>query len=1116
MRNLKKILALVLALVLSLSLVTIASGADFNDADEIELTEAVDVMTAIGVLEGHNTGDFAPQGTLTREQAAKIITYMLLGDSADRLSVASTSFSDVAANHWSAADIEYCTTLGIIAGYGDGRFNPSGTLTGYAFAKMLLTAIGYDAEIENLTGAGWTINVSRLALQVGLDDGIEDISWGSSITREQAAQMALNAIKTPLVQYDNGVTVIVNGEPVTFGSGDAYYVTTTLAREQRISDATLSNTNDIYTVEFGERYFPRLILTDDVTDEFGRPAHIWTYETEDIGTYTDLDLLLTSYETGVSYKDVGTDIGYSIVKQYDLYAFVDGAEMDHTAIKDAIMDKSTDDMTSTGRGVLTEVYVDHDAEEINIVMINTYLALVTNNYDEKDGELPIDVYYTITGGTEPLARSTPKDVSIDDVANASDFSKDDYVLVTLSAPDHKGNNTLKDYTVRSVADPEVLSEVSLTSYTTDTHSTADTEQERVTSVTTNGTKYYTAEKSYEDAGIFYNYNETLDNLKGCTYNLYLDPYGNVIGVEEVVAADTYIFVAGYESTSSVLAQAIDKALIITTEGEIKGGVPIVDDKLDDAYKATWEGIIAGGAGANGAVNQWFTYTMDGDTYVLKAPVDQIHDTSYENISGLRTSLSEGSTVAYGNADTVYITVDADYSIIADSDSARDGYTDGTDNGGSIVEVNGIATGVKNVDIQVWDTDQDDEEAVGDESYGWTNDAHGVYAMYNDNGYVTYAVVVGEEVGSTSNMIYFTSNPTGRFYDADLGDYYVTYDAIVDGAQTTVKVVDEVASLAGGPSANELHEGRFNSDGYVVKLTEKDDTADGHMNTSDNKDNGYAMKGQDTVYTADDPIALTLKGFTLWVETEEREDNYVVVNDEARVFAKLYNEDEYDEYTDVDAAIAALDSEKGYVAQVTAICSGTTGYADTLIIREVGIDETDDVVIEDLLVDISDRDDVKVNYIGEDTPHDFDDCIAAIEAEIEKTGYTVESIVEDESTANTWIFNAVKGKLTVTYKYNANTAPVRMAKVNWEFSHNNDNWSFEGPDYVAYAGDDVTGTLTCTKAPQAGTYTINSVTGATVKTAAAFDGSEKSANIVFTISACSSDEITVTLQTVKKQ
>ena len=213
MRNLKKILALVLALVLSLSLVTIASGADFNDADEIELTEAVDVMTTIGVLEGHNTGDFAPQGTLTREQAAKIITYMLLGENAERLSVSSTSFSDVAADRWSAADIEYCTTLGIIAGNGDGTFGPTKALTGYAFAKMLLTALGYKADAENLTGTGWTVNVSRLALQIGLDDGIEGITWSDPLTREQAAQMALNAIKTPLVQYDDGVTVIVNGTP---------------------------------------------------------------------------------------------------------------------------------------------------------------------------------------------------------------------------------------------------------------------------------------------------------------------------------------------------------------------------------------------------------------------------------------------------------------------------------------------------------------------------------------------------------------------------------------------------------------------------------------------------------------------------------------------------------------------------------------------------------------------------------------------------------------------------------------------------------------------------------------------------------------------------------------
>ena len=114
--------------------------------------------------------------------------------------------------------------------------------------------------------------------------------------------MALNAIKSPLVQYDDGVTVVVNGTPVTVGSGDAYYITTTLAKEQRISDQRLSNTNE-YTVEFGERYFPDLRLSRD-DDAFDRPSHTWTYKTEEIGSYVDYDKLVETYTTGVTGRDL--------------------------------------------------------------------------------------------------------------------------------------------------------------------------------------------------------------------------------------------------------------------------------------------------------------------------------------------------------------------------------------------------------------------------------------------------------------------------------------------------------------------------------------------------------------------------------------------------------------------------------------------------------------------------------------------------------------------------------------------------------------------------------------------------------------------------------------------
>ena len=100
MRNLKKVLSLSLALVMLLGLMVVGAGAatNYTDADDITKSEAVDVMSAIGVFSGSDNNAFQPNGNLTREQAAKIITYMLLGQTAaDALSATTAPFSDVAA-----------------------------------------------------------------------------------------------------------------------------------------------------------------------------------------------------------------------------------------------------------------------------------------------------------------------------------------------------------------------------------------------------------------------------------------------------------------------------------------------------------------------------------------------------------------------------------------------------------------------------------------------------------------------------------------------------------------------------------------------------------------------------------------------------------------------------------------------------------------------------------------------------------------------------------------------------------------------------------------------------------------------------------------------------------
>ena len=184
----KKFLSLVLALVMTMSLVTISAGAkDFTDDSKITYKEAVDVISELGIVDGYSDGDFRPTNTLTRGAAAKIICNMILSPTtADALSASTAPFSDVPADSTFAGYIAYCAKEGSISGYADGTFRPAGTLNGYQLMKMLLGALGYDSDIEGFTDANWSINVVKLAIGIELDDNLEGAFNGSkTVTREE-------------------------------------------------------------------------------------------------------------------------------------------------------------------------------------------------------------------------------------------------------------------------------------------------------------------------------------------------------------------------------------------------------------------------------------------------------------------------------------------------------------------------------------------------------------------------------------------------------------------------------------------------------------------------------------------------------------------------------------------------------------------------------------------------------------------------------------------------------------------------------------------------------------------------------------------------------------------
>ena len=185
----KKFLSLVLALIMTMSLVTVSAGAkDFTDDDKLNYEEAVAVMSEIGVIDGYTDGSFKPTTQLNRGQAAKILCNMILGPTtASALRADTAPFKDVAVDNQYAGYIAYCVQQGITAGYTDGTYRPAAPLTSFAFMKMLLGALGYDAVAEGYVGGNCFINVAKQAIGIGLNKGLkEDFDGGKLITREEA------------------------------------------------------------------------------------------------------------------------------------------------------------------------------------------------------------------------------------------------------------------------------------------------------------------------------------------------------------------------------------------------------------------------------------------------------------------------------------------------------------------------------------------------------------------------------------------------------------------------------------------------------------------------------------------------------------------------------------------------------------------------------------------------------------------------------------------------------------------------------------------------------------------------------------------------------------------
>ena len=661
MRNLKRALSLGLtATMISGLMVMGSSAASYADVTSKQNEEAIEVLKTVGIMVGDENGKFNPEAKVTRNEMAVVMCNLL--DYTVASYKGTSPFTDVP--EWAEPYVAACYTNGITSGYDKVTYGGNDTVTTGQAALMLLKALGYFQYSADF-GSDWLVETTKNGSTAGLFDGVAT-GAKEALTRNDVAQMVLNALEADLVKAEKNGSDVQVGDIVISG-GKATYDSRT-GTDSKYAKIDNTKVDGKYTIQLGEDlYDGDLVKADGADDDFGRPSVKWTFENKEVGTYADdADTVYTSsVEKQDLYDLVGSDV-YNDLKNgdADFTVVVDGVDQD-AKLSDYIVKNNDDDAGKDviKKGATTEVFIDDDSNDVVIAVINSYVAQVDGDYDKNDEELDLKAL----DGTELPADDTT--LSADDFDYLDTYSDEDYVLVTVA------NKEIKTIALAETVEGKV------TGYTQKKNVTVDGTKYEYSK---NYTKAVDEEMKYDlneaytvvlDANGYVVYSDASDSTEDYVYvaklaetggakgNLEADAYF-IDGTNEVIVVDNDedFDVKDLDAASGVW-YAFDKKsngkyeLTAVKSDDQKTGTPSKDDTITTNGKAT----VDYGASTVKANNDTIFVVNDDDDITVYTGIKNVPDV---------TAGSKGANVAVvmdgSYADVVYIGGD-DLSVSGDSD-----------------------------------------------------------------------------------------------------------------------------------------------------------------------------------------------------------------------------------------------------------------------------------------------------------------------------------------------------------------------------------------------------------------------------------------------------------------
>ena len=493
-----------------------SSAASYADVADTDNVEAIEVLQAVGIMVGDENGDFNPDQNVTRNEMAVVMSNLMEYNVA---SYKDTSpFTDVPS--WAEPYVAACWTNGITAGTSATTYGGSDNVTTSQAALMLMKALGYFQYSQDF-GQDWQLATATKGNDIDLFNGV-DSGLREAMTRNDLAQLVLNTLESGTVSASTSGSITVGG--VTIATDVQYnYVTSNAGYAKSISGALSTDANSDAgrpIVELGEDLYQGDLAKAKDHDAFGRPAAIWAYKDNEIGTYVD-DRTQT-WTTKVTERDLYRAAGTAAVNDYEWNYWIDGER--HTMDGSALDRNDTDRWQTTGNGVLTEMFVDTVAETVDVTVIHTYVAEVSRveaNDDDND--------YTVTVNlkTRPAGVGVNREFSTEE-----EFARGDIVVVNIADGNIEAMSLAEtvEGTVGAVKDNDYL-KIDGTRYDYNYAYTTDTVLQSYTAT---------------NKGLYDLENSTPANPgAGDEVVLYLDTNGCLVAVADAgEVAEDYIYVKG--------------------------------------------------------------------------------------------------------------------------------------------------------------------------------------------------------------------------------------------------------------------------------------------------------------------------------------------------------------------------------------------------------------------------------------------------------------------------------------------------------------------------------------------------------------------------------------------